>query len=47
MHKVVHMVVNTFEQGLKRWEKLGLSPSHGAYEMGFRCFCQNEASIFY
>jgi len=38
-HKVVHLVVNTFEQGLKWWRGVGyLPPSHRAWEIGFDTF---------
>jgi len=39
VHKVKHLVVSTFEQGLKRWRGVGsLSSSRRACEAGFDAF---------
>jgi len=48
VHKVKHLVVSTFEQGLKRWRGVwvSLSLSRRASSVGFGTF-ENEMHIFY
>jgi len=40
VHKVVHLVVSTFEQGLKRWRGVGyLSPSLARFSTSKKIKC--------
>ena len=48
VHKVKHLVVSTFEQGLKRWRGVGsLSPSRRACKVGFDTFEKMKCIFFY